>query len=245
MNIINPRIELLSLLTLIIIFSSCQSDKTKKDTNHKYNPGHYVAVGPHFDLSEIKYLSEPALRGVNKRYFWRTLETNKNEYDLSWIEQDLEYCSRNNKQLVIFLCDKSFWIKGALPTYLKEYEWSQEGRFSPIRWHPELVNRFIALGKAIGDQFNSHPNFEGIAIQESALDIPEDVLLRFDYTPEKYRDTLISILNGLQNAIPNSQVFWYQNGMHDNSGHLRQIADSISGGKIVMGGQIFFLTEDG
>ena len=237
MSILNRIVISLSLGMTILYGSSChQNNKTKK-SNVKFNPGHYVAVGPYFDLSEIKYLNEPTLQGVNKRYYWRTLETNKDEYDLSSIEQDLNYCSTHNKQLVVFLIDKSFWIKGAMPTYLKEYELHNEGgSFCPIRWNPEFVSRFLALGKAIGDRFDSHPNFEGVAIQETALDISEEDLLRHNYTPEKYRDALLSILNGLQNAVPQSQVFWYQNGMYKNSGHLRQIADSISGTKVVMGG---------
>ena len=228
---------MLFLAAVICCCSSSEVEKKKEKSNIKNNPGHYVAVSPHFNLSEIKHIGEPALKGVNKRYFWRTLETSKNEYDLSWIEEDLEFCSKNNKQLVVFLCDRSFWIKGAMPTYLKEYEWKNEGGgFCPIRWHPEFVNRFLAIGRAIGDRFDAHPNFEGIAIQETALDLTEEDVLRYDYSPDKYRDALISILNGLQNAMPQSHVFWYQNGLHDNSRHLRQIADSLSGGKIVMGG---------
>lgn len=237
MNFRIPIDKILSLTFIILFASSCQSNNKTKYSNAKFNPGHYVAVGPHFDLAEIKHLDEPALRGVNKRYHWRTLEPNKDDYDLSYIEEDLEFCSTHNKQLVIFLTDKAYWIKGAMPAYLKKYELhNSDSSFCPIRWDPEFVDRFIALGKAIGERFDAHPNFEGVAIQETALDISEEDLLRYNYTPEKYRDALLSILNGLQNATPQSHVFWYQNGMHKNSGHLRQIADSISGGQVVMGG---------
>ncbi|MTB51168.1 hypothetical protein [Lewinella sp. W8] len=196
-------------------------------------------MGPHFDLTEIKHLDEPAVRGVNKRYFWRTLEPGKGEYDLSSIEEDLAYCAEHDKQLIVFLCDRSFWIRGAMPAYLKAYEWEHEGGggFTPARWHPEYLARFTAMGEAIAQQFDGHPNFEGIAIQETALDMPEAGLAKFNFSPEKYRDALYLILDTLTASFPNSQVFWYQNGIQGSNALIREIADSISVKEnIVMGG---------
>ncbi|WP_439481852.1 hypothetical protein [Cyclobacterium plantarum] len=230
-------IQTLSMAILLLILFSCQKGKNKSSID-KDNPGHYVAVGPHFDLSEIKYLDEPNLQGVSKRYFWRTLEPEQDEYDFSSIKMDLDYCSKHNKQLIVFLCDRAFWIKGAVPSYLREHEWENEGGgFSPIRWNPEFLNRFLAVGEAISDRFDTHPNFEGIAIQETAMDIPEDVLLKYDYTPEKYQDALLSILNGFATSFSSSNVFWYQNGIQGSNKLIRQIADSISHKEnIIMGG---------
>ena len=229
-------LSLLVMFSMVICFT-CKNPKQSLDSSMKFNPGHYVAVGPYFNLSEIKHLQEPSLRGINKRYFWRTLEANKDEYDFSLIQEDLDFCASEDKQFVLFLCDKSFWIKSALPEYMREYELNKEGqKFLPIRWYPDYVERFVALGKAIGEKFDSHPNFEGIAIQETALDITEENLQELNYSPDLYRDALIAILKGLKNAMPNSKVFWYQNGMHDNSGHLRQIADTFTGSNVVMGG---------
>lgn len=235
---INRIIKYLSVIVVILFHSSCDGDKKPLNSNIKYNPGHYVAVGSFFNLSEIKHIDDPSLLGVNKRYFWRTLEPTRDEYDFSFIEQDLDYCSKHNKQLIVFLCDRSFWIKGAVPSYLKELEWGNEGGgFVPIRWHPEFVNRFIAMGKAMADRFDSHPNFEGIAIQETSLGMPENELLKYDYTPEKYRDALLTILNELGASFSASNVFWYQNGIQGSNKLIRQIADSLSDGKnIIMGG---------
>ena len=186
----------------------------------KSNPGHYVAVGRNSEMAEIRYLQEPAVQGVNKRYFWRFIEPEKGVYDFSEIEEDLDYLAGQDKQLVVFLMDKSFSQTSAMPDYLSEYEFrSDEGRFRPIRWHPVVVERFVALGRALGERFDSHPNFEGIAIQESSLGIPEEGLRAFDYTPEKYRDALITILTGLQDALPNSHVFWYSNFLPENDGY--------------------------
>ena len=161
MNIFYPATKILPLALAIFCCLSCQEGENTK-TGLKSHPGHYVAVGPFFDLSEIKHLDEIGIQGINKRYFWRTVEPNQGEYDFSSIEEDLDYCSKHNKQLIVFLCDRAFWIKGAVPPYLREHEWKNVGGgFSPIRWNPEFLNRFLAVGQAISDRFDTHPNFEG------------------------------------------------------------------------------------
>ena len=97
------RIVAVLLLIVTLLFGlSFQNEKTN-NSQVKFNPGHYVAVGPSFDLSELKYLNEPAVRGLNKRYYWRKLEQKKGEYDLSSIERDLDFCATNDKQLIVFL----------------------------------------------------------------------------------------------------------------------------------------------
>ena len=220
------------LIPVTLILLSCSNREAVK-----FNPGHYVAVGTSLELSGIKYLDDPAVQGVNKRYFWRTLEPEKGEYDFSSIEEDLNYLAAHHKQLIVFLCDRTFWIKGAMPEYLSEYEVEADGGFNPVRWNPVVVERLVALGKALGERFDSHPNFEGVAIQESALDLPEEVFKRFDYSPERYRDALIAIITGMQRYLPDSHVFWYQNFMSGDDGHcLRQIADAMTGSGVIMGG---------
>jgi hypothetical protein len=224
----------------MIFISSCSTNKGKNEVNTsniKFNPGHYVAIGPLTDLGEINHLDEPAVQGVNKRYFWRTIEPEEGVYDFTSIEHDLEYLEGHGKQLVVFLMDKSFSKRSALPLYLSEYElYSNWGGLSPVRWHPFVIERFVALGKALGERFDLHPNFEGVAIQESSLGITEKGYETFGYTADKYRDALIAILTGLQDALPHSHVFWYSNFLPGNKGHLHQIADAIEDSGVFMGG---------
>jgi len=225
------------LLTAAVILLSCTNRNSTNRETVKFNPGHYVAVGSNFELPGIKYLDDRALQGVNKRYFWRTLEPEKGVYDFSSIEEDLNYLAAHQKQLIVFLVDRTFWIQGAMPDYLSEYEVEGDGGFNPVRWNRVVVERLVALGKALGEKFDPHPNFEGVAIQESALDLPEEDFNRFDYSPEKYRDALITIITGLQQQLPHSHVFWYQNFISGDDGHrLRQIADAVKGFGAIMGG---------
>ncbi|MEL6675070.1 MAG: hypothetical protein AAFR61_22875 [Bacteroidota bacterium] len=235
------KISLWGILLLFVLFSCRQKPQQAQQqpsAQPKYTPGHYVAVGPFYELAEIKYLDEPGLKGVNKRYFWRTLEPEQGAYDFSYIEEDLAYCAAQGKQLVVFLCDRAWWKKGAMPAYLKEQEWKHEGGgFSPIRWHPRFIERFLALGKALAARFDSHPNFEGIALQETSLDLPEKVLAQYDFSPQKYQQALRTFMETFSSAFASSNVFWYQNGIQGSNQLIREIADSISHREnIIMGG---------
>ncbi len=226
------------LAAITLIFYSCSTVKSHVERDDvKFNPGHYVAIGPLSEVSEIKYLDEPAVKGVNKRYFWRTLEPEEGVYDFTSIESDLEYLEGHDKQLVVFIMDKSFSEKSAMPGYLSEYEmYSDWGGYSPVRWHPKVIDRFAALGEALGAKFDAHPNFEGIAVQESSLGITDKGYKTFGYTAEKYRDALIAILTGLKAALPKSRIFWYSNFLPDNNNYLHQIADAIEEPGVFMGG---------
>lgn len=207
------RKAFLYLIPFALVIGSCRTAETPIDQSEmKFHPGHYVAVEPDFDVSSIKYLEDPAVIGVNKRYRWKDLEPVKGEYDFSSIEADLTYLAAHNKQLVVFLIDRSFVRKGALPPYLAEYELQAEGGgFVPLRWYPQVTERLIKLGESLGQRFDAHPAFEGVALQESALDFRKEDYKRTKYTPTKYRDALIAIIIAYQKAMPHSRVFWYGN----------------------------------
>ena len=235
-NILFPAI-------LISLLFSCSNDGKKVDlevgiSERKFNPGHYVAVGAGFNLTRIKYFDEPAVIGVNKRYNWRVLEPEKDEYDLSSIENDLKYCEKHNKHLVVFLIDRSFWIKGAMPAYLSEYELEADGGgFSPLRWYPEVKDRFIKLAAEIGNRYDNNPYFEGIALQESSLDLKEEDYKKYSYTVEKYCDAMIDILTNFQNAMPKSHIFWYGNFIPQDDGtSIRKIYDKMAPYGVYAGG---------
>lgn len=229
--------ELCIVIIGIVLSISCtSSNKTIFDQGRKYNPGHYVALNSG-SINEIKYIDVPEIIGINKRYHWNELESKKNIYDFSMIRKDLEYLKSKNKQLIVFIQDKSYRKQGSLPNYLSEYEIKlKENDYGCIRWHNDVVDGWIRLTAAISKEFDSNPNFEGIAIQETALNLPEEVYIKYNYTADKYRDALVKILINTKTAFKYSNVFWYQNFIHENNGHLRQIADAIIKYEIFMGG---------
>ena len=210
---------------------------TAHAAERKFHGGHYVAITEREEVSSIKHLDEPALHGVNKRYYWSDLELQKNKYDFNGIRRDLKYLKEHHKQLVVFITDKTFQPnRNPLPPYLSQYALPNLRGFTAKRWDPVVVDRFIALSKALAKEFDSDSNFEGIAFQESALMVTPAVLRQNGYTPERYRDALIELLNATSKAFSQSQVFWYMNHLEENSSYLADIAQALAPGKIVMGG---------
>jgi hypothetical protein len=105
----------LLLPAALFLFLSCHAcGAAKSGGKVKFHPGHYVAVGPSFDLAGIRYLDDPAVQGVNKRYYWRLLEPEKGVYDFSSVEEDLNYLAAHDKQLIVFIIDRTFWARGAI-----------------------------------------------------------------------------------------------------------------------------------
>jgi hypothetical protein len=207
------------------------------DLPGKYHPGHYVAIEENQAVTDIASLDEPAVQGVNKRYYWADLEPRKDAYDFSGIKTDLDFLRGHHKQLVVFITDKTFQPgKNPLPGYLADDAVPNLRGFTAKRWDPMVVDRYVALVRALAGQFNADPNFEGVAVQESALMIRPGTLARQGYTPEKYRDALIRLLTEAGRAMDRSQVFWYMNHLEGNEAYLGDIAAAVVPYRVVMGG---------
>ena len=230
------RAGLVSLVALLFLGLGSPSLRGA-ELSGKYHPGHYVAINEAEAVSSIKELDEPAVRGVNKRYFWSGLEPEKGTYSFSGIRADLNLLRQHGKQLVVFITDKTFNpAKNPLPEYLSNYALPNMHGFTAKRWDPVIVERLIALNGALAKEFNADPNFEGIALQESALMITPVVQRQQGYTPEKYRDALIRILTESSKDLDQSQLFWYMNHLEGNEGYLADIADAVVPYRVVMGG---------
>jgi hypothetical protein len=203
----------------------------------KRHPGHYAAINEADEIQSIRHLEEPALRGVSRRYYWADLEPKKDAYDLDAIRKDLGFLKTHNKQLVVFITDKTFRSgKNPVPSYLAAYALPNGRGITAMRWDPVVIGRFVALNQALARAFDGDPNFEGVAFQESGLMIGPELRREHDYTPEKYRDALIQMLTESSHAFPRSQVFWYMNHFGGGDQYLGDIAKAVIGSQVVMGG---------
>lgn len=205
----------------------------------KYNPGHYVALEAGANLQAFPYLDEPAIRGFNIRYTWVEMEPGKDQYNFSAIRRDLAIAQSHGKQLIAFLTDKTFSPRSPhpLPVYMRPYALANStGGITPKEWDPRVIEREVLLARALSREFDSHPNFEGIAWQESAPSIPRAELETAGYTPELFRDGLIRMLAGSSEALPHSRVFWYQNFLPMKMEYLREIALAVLPYRVVLGG---------
>jgi len=186
----------------------------------KYHPGHYILVNPE-DSLEIATRS-PNITGVQKRYYWRTLEPIKGQYDFSVIRADLDYARQHNLYLLPFILDKTFRVNQGTPLpdyiindYNGEFYYAKPAENKDVRmakrWKPEIEARYLLLIQALGQAFDADPNLEGINLQETAAE-GVDVDATSEYDPIIYHATLLERLTVAAKAFPTSRVHMGING---------------------------------
>lgn len=207
-------------------------------TDRKFHPGHYTVLLR--SQNALKYMQDtlrPGNVGLMKRYTWRKLEPSQGVYDFSAIQADLVWVRSYGQQLVIMIEDKTFKLEDPAPAYLASVSRRNRiGGYSMLRWAPLYTSRWNALVAALGTRFDAHPNFEGIATQETSLGFDQAMLQAEGYTPEKYRDAAIVQLDAALASLPASRVFWYQNYLAGNQSYIGAIAKAVGPKGVVMAG---------
>lgn len=210
---------------------------TTATTARKYHPGHYVALLSEYGSQAYMASSlKPGVQGFMKRYRWRDLEPTYGNYDFSEIRSDLAWTAAYGMRLIVMIEDKSFKAMKPTPAYLDAYALrNTRGGYTLARWNPYVAGRMKALLVALG-RFDGNWNFEGVALQETALTLESWVLDAQGYTPEKYRDYYISNLTAAANSLPTSRVFWFMNYLPRNQSYIGTIANAVAGKGVAMGG---------
>ncbi len=209
------------------------------NTGMKYNPGHYISMNRYDKQAKMLEAVKPGVTGIQKRYMWITLEPTLGNYDFSEIQSDLNLLSGQGMKLVVLLEDKTFVSDKPTPPYLwNDYTIPTRngGGYIAKRWDPYVVRRMKALVQKLGERFDKHPNFEGIAFQESSLSISDFNQKLYGYNATTYRDSIIEVLKSARASFPNSQVFWYMNFLEDRQDYIGDIAKAIQPYNIAMGG---------
>jgi len=206
--------------------------------NRKLHEGHWIVMGRGADSQKLMQDAvQPGVVGVVKRYTWRLLEPTQGNYDFSILASDLSWAAANGMYLIMIIEDKTFVVERPDPAYLDSLTpRNRAGGYTMVRWNPTVVSRFNALVKAIGAQFDSNKNFEGIATQETSLGFDSTTLKAFGYTPEKYRDAYINMLTTATQSLPTSRVFWLMNFLVGGQDYIAQIAAAVENKGVVMGG---------
>ena len=204
----------------------------------KYNPGHYISMNPKDTQKDMVEALRPGVAGIQRRYHWRELETGLDVYDFSEVKSDLDLLASQGRMLVVFIEDKTF--NGTVPTpqYLRNNftRPNRAGGYTALRWKPYVAQRFKKLLTELGRRFDSHPAFEGVAVQESEPGFDDSVLAANGYTPDIYRDALIDVLTGAAKSMPNSTVFWYMNFFPQRMAYLPVVANAVAKAGVAVGG---------
>jgi hypothetical protein len=206
--------------------------------NRKSHFGHWIVMGRGADSQKLMQEAvKPGVVGVVKRYTWRSLESSQGAYQFSVVASDLVWAAANGMRLIMIIEDKTFVVERPDPAYLDALTpRNRAGGYTMVRWNPTVVTRFNALVKAIGAQFDSNKNFEGIATQETSLGFDSATLNAFGYTPEKYRDAYINMLTAATQSLPTSRVFWLMNFLVGGQNYIGDIAAAVAKNGVVMGG---------
>ncbi len=202
------------------------------------HPGHYIAMNRYDDQAAMINAIRPGVTGLQKRYTWAELEPAFDRYEFADLRSDLDLLAGQGMRLVVFVEDKSFDGRYPTPVYLHADHTlaNHNGGYTALRWHPYVLERFRRLIAALGTEFDTHPAFEGIALQESALSLGDGLLDAHDYTPERYRDALIDAITAARESLPTSQVFWYMNYLPRGQNYIAEIANRAAELGVSMGG---------
>jgi hypothetical protein len=166
------------------------------------------------NIEEISKI--PEIKGIMISYQWGNLERENGVYDFSRIRHDLDLLRTRGKRLVLQVADKTYrseLVNACVPTYMRndpKYLGGQvaitlnTGRRGCIakRWIPVVMDRFIALHKALGAQFDKEPFVEGIVTEESAT----SVAFTNGGTARSYVDQLKRLGSAMSTAYPSTLV---------------------------------------
>jgi hypothetical protein len=244
------------LLGSLLLLAACSASLLAKPLHH------YVFFG--MDREQIKdaksFLETKTFEGAQVAYSWRQLEPGKDEYDFSLIREDLAFLNAHGKKMWIQIQDVTFserWVP--VPKYLtvnpqyhggadRQYKYKNGDRDHPLnagwasrRWDAAVQERFHKLLFQLGKEFDGR--IEGINFAESAVEVdkPGPVYPQ-GFTPEIYRDALVTNLKILKRAFPKSIALQYANFMPgewrptEDRGYLRAVYHAAREAKVGVGG---------
>lgn len=216
----------------------------------KWHPGHYVMF-PTGDsqtrnLASIDEIAnDTVIRGVQVRILWSTLEKSKGVYDFSSIDAYLKRLKSLPvpKRLVVRIEDRKFGTtstSGIVPAYLLTESIYKGGLtrtkngYAARLWEQPVMDRLIALYKAIGARYDSDPYFEGIASEETTLGLIANNWPA-GYTHQALMTQYKRLVSSVRPAMPQSNLFLYTNWM-GNDGLMAELIQSLIAPRAAAGG---------
>jgi hypothetical protein len=223
---------------------------------------HYVFFGQ--DREKIRtastFLETKALEGAQVSYSWRQLEPQKDTYDFAAVREDLAFLNSKGKRLFIQVQDVTFSAaRVGVPRYLleearynggadKQYnisdgdeEHAVAGGWAARRWDAAVQERFHKLLFALGREFDGR--VEGVNLAETSVTFGQSGrLFPKGFTPEIYRDAIITNMKALKRAFPKSVAMQYANFMpgewrpSEDKGYLRAVYEAAKESKVGVGG---------
>jgi hypothetical protein len=183
-------------LLFLLIFS------LPSDGNSQTNIEHFIFFSRDRELiHDSTFYSNPGIAGAQITYAWKLLEPEKESYDFSEIEEDLNFLKAKNKKLFIQIQDVTFNKKrnltpnymrsdpiyhgGSSPQYWENDKGNLEiGGWVARRWDSSVSDQYRKLLKALGKQFDGR--IAGINMPETAIDVSDAQ----GFNPSGYTDSI-------------------------------------------------------
>lgn len=227
----------IAVLFLGFFFLSCQKSPQIGIQHYLYFPG-----STREEIRQDTALKDPRFKGAQIVYSWRSLEPEKDHYDFTAIESDIEYLASLGKKVWVQLQEKSFnrRIKN-VPDYLLEDPLylggvvEQSNLSAPERdpnalpsdddsgwvvrmWDDPVRERYQNLLRELGKSFDG--KIAGINFSESSIDLgieQEDGTTIFPeyFHPKDYVEALHSNMRVLKSAFKKSIAMVYLNFLPD------------------------------
>jgi hypothetical protein len=177
----------------------------------------------------------PHIKGYRLSITWGALETSKGQYDFSQVDAILNRLKTQYgtpRSLVLNLYHSGpggKWTPGSpriLPTYVQQdpaygpspvagvYGWwgihangQSTGQYQPALWRPAVMQRYIALVRAIAAHYDNDPNFEGLMFQEDVYNYSA-MIAGSDYNGTTMSQQAKSLLVASVAAFPHTSVIF-------------------------------------
>lgn len=181
------------------------------------------------------------VRGLVVPYYWNDLEPTANNYDDGWIDADMNACILLGVQLIVMVTVRTFKnvasdnpAPGAVGTYLNQLPFNINYQLSGGGWEISrwldvnkvgavdgqtwnVQDRYRKLVQHITTRWGGHPNFEGIATQETACNMSDVEQQSTFYDKDDYFRCLKQEADIVKAADPNIRHFGYANYIPTNA----------------------------
>ena len=208
----------------------------------KWHPGHYMTLnisGSQDARSQIDEIAnESSIKGVRLYVNWYELEKSKGVYDFSKIDLYLNKVKSlaKPKRLIVSVRERRFGSTsrtGIVPNYLLSdpiykggvaYQEPNDCVVARL-WEPAVMDRLIALYRALGTRYNSNPYLEGFNTGETSIGFGTDKSKwPSGFTINKVLEQYVRFARSARSTMPQTNIFVFTNfiGGDTNMGILMQ-----------------------
>lgn len=238
----------------------CSEPPTKAGI--KWHPGHYLlpnmvhSAGNKLSPSVITDLAdEPAIQGLQLKVNWALIEPTRGNYNFSELEAHLAQLEKIGKRYVLQVMDRNFGgssAQGVLPPYLATEPGGNGGWHVKRRnnvdkgvqariWVPAVMDRVIALHRALAARFDQEPYFEGIVLSESEVGFtPAEA--PSDFEPDNLRDQYVRLYQELPKVWKKTNVFTFINYFQTHE-RTRALIETAYQNRLALGGPDIKVSE--